>query len=312
MPKVSSPSKSTATIQINLQESPPQGSNSVSPQTSPELESEPEPLAKRISVTDGMERDIAARISEDRAPTLKSVPTTGNNQKGGRVASQQKSGLRGGKSRSPPSTDPTSSQSQQQVAPTQSPRRSGKRSEEGWKEVVRKIKRISVPGPIVSRVMGRSGSNIVAIRQASGAHVDVERGRAGQDRMVTIRGNTDAIRIASNILTALMKEPDHDVNELLPGKHNQVGSRRGSGTSVVRGIVRMQQPQHQQLQQALGLMKWKSQTAVKASEGSLKTFLPFCVSCFVVFCFVLFCFVLSLSVCLFLCLCFWNKMALTA
>jgi ankyrin repeat domain-containing protein 17 len=267
LPKESSPSKSTPTLQLNLEQSSSQESSSVKPEASSRLESESEPLAKRISVTDGRERDLAVDLSPDQPHTPKCTPPAANNLKGGKVTPQPKSGLRSGKSRSPASTDPMSPQNQQQVAPTQSPRRGGKRSEEGWKEVVlvRKVKRILVPGPVVSRVMGRGGSNIVSIRQASGAHVAVERGRAGQDRTVTIKGNTDAIRIASTILTALMKEPDRDVSELLPGKHNQGGSRRGSGPSGVRGIVRMQQPQHQ-LQQALGLVKCKGQAAVKAGE----------------------------------------------
>lgn len=168
------------------------------------------------------------------------------------------------KSRSPTNHEAPSPHSHQQGTVSQSPRRAGKRSEEGWKEVVRRMKRIAVPGPFVSRVMGRSGTNIDAIRQASGAHVDVERGRAGQDRMVTIRGNTDAIRIASNILTALMKEPDCDMSELLPGK--QGGGRRRGGASVVGGVAKVQPPQQQLPQQALGLMRTKSQTGVKTGE----------------------------------------------
>ena len=45
----------------------------------------------------------------------------------------------------------------------------------GWKEVVRKSKKVSVPSNAISRVIGRGGSNINAIRELSGAHIEVEK-----------------------------------------------------------------------------------------------------------------------------------------
>ncbi|KAL0110700.1 hypothetical protein PUN28_013964 [Cardiocondyla obscurior] len=70
-----------------------------------------------------------------------------------------------------------------------SPKQSGKR-EEGWKEVVRKgqsddsgrflnspfrSKKVSVSTNAISRVIGRGGSHINAIRGATGAHIEVEK-----------------------------------------------------------------------------------------------------------------------------------------
>lgn len=83
--------------------------------------------------------------------------------------------------------------------PTTSPKQSSKR-EEGWKEVVRKssvqtvsttdsgVKKVSVPLNAISRVIGRGGSNINAIRGATGAHIEVEKQSKGQgERIITIK-----------------------------------------------------------------------------------------------------------------------------
>lgn len=81
---------------------------------------------------------------------------------------------------------------------TTSPKQGGKR-EEGWKEVVRKssvqtvstesgVKKVSVPLNAISRVIGRGGSNINAIRGATGAHIEVEKQSKGQgERIITIK-----------------------------------------------------------------------------------------------------------------------------
>merc|ERR1711860_151875 len=45
----------------------------------------------------------------------------------------------------------------------------------GGKEVVRKSKKVIVPANAISRVIGRGGCNINAIREMSGAHIEVEK-----------------------------------------------------------------------------------------------------------------------------------------
>lgn len=85
------------------------------------------------------------------------------------------------------------------VALKTSPKQSSKR-EEGWKEVTRKssvqtattsdsgIKKVSVPLNAISRVIGRGGSNINAIRGATGAHIEVEKQSKGQgERIITLK-----------------------------------------------------------------------------------------------------------------------------
>ena len=46
------------------------------------------------------------------------------------------------------------------------------REDAGWKEVVRKSKKVIVPANAISRVIGRGGCNINAIREMSGAHIE--------------------------------------------------------------------------------------------------------------------------------------------
>lgn len=90
-------------------------------------------------------------------------------------------------------TSPQSSKS------STSPKQSSKR-DEGWKEVIRKssvqtvstsesgVKKVSVPLNAISRVIGRGGSNINAIRGATGAHIEVEKQSKGQgERIITIK-----------------------------------------------------------------------------------------------------------------------------
>jgi len=76
-----------------------------------------------------------------------------------------------------------------------SPKQSGKR-EEGWKEVTTrkyvnspfKSKKVLVPSNAISRVIGRGGSNINAIRAATGAHIEVDKQTKGQgERTITIK-----------------------------------------------------------------------------------------------------------------------------
>ncbi|XP_063991505.1 ankyrin repeat domain-containing protein 17 isoform X6 [Diachasmimorpha longicaudata] len=108
----------------------------------------------------------------------------------------------------------------------------GTKREEGWKEVVRKgqsddssrfmnspfrSKKVSVPPNAISRVIGRGGSNINAIRGATGAHIEVEKQSKCQgERIITIKGSTDATKQAHTLIAALIKDPDVDILQMLP------------------------------------------------------------------------------------------------
>lgn len=106
-------------------------------------------------------------------------------------------------------------------------------------------KKVSVPLNAISRVIGRGGSNINAIRGATGAHIEVEKQSKGQgERIITIkyvinfkilkklryfvvevvfkfekfcfRGSSDATRQAHTLIAALIKDPDVDILQMLP------------------------------------------------------------------------------------------------
>ncbi|XP_017781821.1 PREDICTED: ankyrin repeat domain-containing protein 17-like isoform X2 [Nicrophorus vespilloides] len=120
-----------------------------------------------------------------------------------------------------------------------SPKQAGKQREDGWKEVVRKssvqtvatssgsesgVKKVSVPLNAISRVIGRGGSNINAIRGATGAHIEVEKQSKGQgERIITIKGTTEATRQAHSLIAILIRDPDVDILQMLP-KTNKVPS----------------------------------------------------------------------------------------
>ncbi|KAL1505978.1 hypothetical protein ABEB36_005419 [Hypothenemus hampei] len=106
-----------------------------------------------------------------------------------------------------------------------SPKQSSKR-DEGWKEVVRKssvqtvsdsgVKKVSVPLNAISRVIGRGGSNINAIRQYTGALIEVEKQSKGQgERIITIKGTPDITKQAHNLITTLIKDPEVDIMSIL-------------------------------------------------------------------------------------------------
>ena len=89
----------------------------------------------------------------------------------------------------------------------------------GWKEVVRKSKKVSVPANAISRVIGRGGCNINAIREMSGAHIEVEKlqGKASQqtERTILIKGSAEATRQANTWIQQIIASPDKDMTDIL-------------------------------------------------------------------------------------------------
>lgn len=106
--------------------------------------------------------------------------------------------------------------------------------EDGWKEVVRnrsvqqqqpsivtECKKVQIPVHAISRVIGRAGSNINAIRAATGAHIEVEKqGKVQGDRSITIKGSLEATKQAHNLIATLVKDPDVDILQMLPKNNN--------------------------------------------------------------------------------------------
>ncbi|XP_075712484.1 ankyrin repeat and KH domain-containing protein 1 isoform X2 [Rhinoderma darwinii] len=96
----------------------------------------------------------------------------------------------------------------------------GQKREEGWKEVVRRSKKLSVPASVVSRIMGRGGCNITAIQDVTGAHIDVDKQKdKNGERMITIRGGTESTRYVVQLINALIQDPAKELEDLIPKGH---------------------------------------------------------------------------------------------
>ncbi|XP_035382701.1 ankyrin repeat and KH domain-containing protein 1 isoform X2 [Electrophorus electricus] len=113
-----------------------------------------------------------------------------------------------------------------------SPKR-GQKREEGWKEVVRRSKKLSVPASVVSRIMGRGGCNITAIQDVTGAHIDVDKQKdKNGERMITIRGGTESTRHAVQLINALIQDPAKELEDLIPRNHiRQPGTNTKIGST---------------------------------------------------------------------------------
>lgn len=103
----------------------------------------------------------------------------------------------------------------------------GQKREEGWKEVVRRSKKVSVPANAISRVIGRGGCNINAVREISGAHIEVEKQKGQGDRQIIIKGSADATRHAQQLISGLVNEPDKDLSQIVA----QLGLSRTSSSN---------------------------------------------------------------------------------
>ncbi|XP_054773946.2 ankyrin repeat domain-containing protein 17-like isoform X1 [Lytechinus pictus] len=120
----------------------------------------------------------------------------------------------GGKKSMGPGGDAVSPNMKGSSITAASPKR-GQKREEGWKEVVRRSKKVTVPANAISRLIGRGGCNINAIRDATGAHIDVDRQNKGNERTINIKGSADATRQAHHLISALIKDPDEDLSKLV-------------------------------------------------------------------------------------------------
>jgi len=100
--------------------------------------------------------------------------------------------------------------------------------EEGWKEIVRKSKKVIVPASAISRVIGRGGCNINTVREVSCAHIEVEKQKGQADRGVIIKGTAEATRIAQQLIYALINESNKDLNEVI----KKLGLQRSANSAT--------------------------------------------------------------------------------
>lgn len=111
---------------------------------------------------------------------------------------------------------------------------SPRRSQDGWKEVVKKSKKIIIQSDAVSRVIGRCGYNINAIRESSKAHIELDRNaRPGLNAIITIKGSADAIKLANKYINALVNDAHASIADILP-----MGSyKKTEATRITSGIT---------------------------------------------------------------------------
>jgi hypothetical protein len=99
-------------------------------------------------------------------------------------------------------------------------------------------KKVTVPSNAISRVIGRAGCNINAIREISGAHIEIEKQGKGQgDRTVLIKGLAESIRQAQQLISALIKEPEKEFNELM-AKFRAANAAAKAGASATSAGVK--------------------------------------------------------------------------
>ncbi|XP_030835495.1 ankyrin repeat domain-containing protein 17 isoform X5 [Strongylocentrotus purpuratus] len=155
------------------------------------------------------------KIREEKKKKRMSMKEKGQNHTISKHDDQNSTGLDGGGKKSVgPGGDMGSPNMKGSSITAASPKR-GQKREEGWKEVVRRSKKVTVPANAISRLIGRGGCNINAIRDATGAHIDVDRQNKGNERTINIKGSADATRQAHHLISALIKDPDEDLSKLV-------------------------------------------------------------------------------------------------
>eukprot|EP00731_Ephydatia_muelleri_P037731 Em0548g3a len=96
-----------------------------------------------------------------------------------------------------------------------SPRKNKK--DDGWKEVGRRTKKIVIPSVIFVQIAGKGSCNISAIKLATNTQIEVDKhNKHGTNRVLTIRGSADAIKLAHQYLTAFIEDPSRDVAQIIP------------------------------------------------------------------------------------------------
>ena len=149
------------------------------------------------------------RRSDDKFSAVPVISTSGS--AAGSLSGQQPSA--GGSKKTPASSGGGTTSSKL----TSVTSASGASDPSGWKEVGRKSKKVSVPANAISRVIGRGGCNINAIRELSGAHIEVEKQtpKGGTDRTIIIKAPAEATRQAHTWIQAIINSPEKDMADIL-------------------------------------------------------------------------------------------------
>ena len=101
--------------------------------------------------------------------------------------------------------------------------------DDDWQEVIGKQKKIVIPHEQYSRIIGRNGSNLNVLREATGATIEIENKRAIGDKTIVIKGTVDAIKHAHQLVQTMLKNSQTDLMSLLPSI-NETKSKSRSNT----------------------------------------------------------------------------------
>lgn len=89
--------------------------------------------------------------------------------------------------------------------------------------------RITVPTEKYARVLGRNHSNVRCIKELTGCQIELN----DKDRVIFIRAtNSDACKYASELVQALIANPDFDLNNLLPSTNNTNSNTASSSSNT--------------------------------------------------------------------------------
>uniref|UniRef100_F1KPG7 Ankyrin repeat and KH domain-containing protein mask n=1 Tax=Ascaris suum TaxID=6253 RepID=F1KPG7_ASCSU len=105
-----------------------------------------------------------------------------------------------------------------------------------WRHVdvaKRRSHRLSVSSNLIARVIGRAGGNINAIREATGAYIEVEKqsGKKEQhDRQITIKGSETALRQAVEMINGLITDSECTVNDVIRRVTSSAGTSSASSS----------------------------------------------------------------------------------
>lgn len=89
---------------------------------------------------------------------------------------------------------------------------------------------VHCPPGIVGRIIGRAGETIKLLQGASGAYILVNQNfPEGEDRLVTITGNQDAVNRASNMVRDLIANDQVSVQSVIQKVRGECGPRVQAG-----------------------------------------------------------------------------------
>ena len=87
--------------------------------------------------------------------------------------------------------------------------------EEGWQEVSRKCNKLVVPGKSVSRLIGRAGCNINAIREYTKATIDLNKMKNSNDNTALLKGSPESIQLAAKFIEVFIEDVDADIDKII-------------------------------------------------------------------------------------------------